>query len=377
MKILALITEYNPFHNGHIYHIEKAKELIQPDVTIAIMSGNFTQRGEMAITDKFTRTKAALQYVDLVAELPLLNAMSFADDFALGGVHTAKVLGATDLVFGSESGNIGDLKAAAEQSAHLQHSSEFHNLLKQGFSYPRAMSELSNNKLLSQPNDTLGIAYINAIRKLGATIKPETITRSGNNYSDAKLSDTAFSSATSLRSALFKGDLENAAQFMPEDLIKDMMTGHLSSNEDFFNTLKVTILTRSPEELKNIYMMTEGLEHRLKKFVRTARNYDEFLSAVKTKRYTWTRLSRLMIAILLNITNEVMQTHELTKNIRILGMTENGQQYLKTLEDPIIITNVNKKNRSHISHEVTATEVYNTFSNNSRNDFNTPVIIVP
>src|SRR5690625_2930140 len=198
MKILALITEYNPFHNGHIYHIEKAKELIQPDVTVAIMSGNFTQRGEMAVTDKFTRTEAALQYVDLVAELPILNAVSFADDFALGGVHTANTLGATDLVFGSESGNINNLKAAAEESAHLQHSPEFNELLKKGFSYPRAMSELSDNKLLSQPNDTLGIAYINAIRKLGAVIKPGTIKRTGNNYSDATLSDAEFSSATSL-----------------------------------------------------------------------------------------------------------------------------------------------------------------------------------
>src|SRR5699024_12161316 len=109
MKILALITEYNPFHIGHIYHMEKAKELTKPDVTVAIMSGNFTQRGEIAITDKFTRTEAALGYVDLVAELPLLNAVSSADDFARGGMHIADKLGATDLVFGSESGSIDSL----------------------------------------------------------------------------------------------------------------------------------------------------------------------------------------------------------------------------------------------------------------------------
>lgn len=377
MKILALITEYNPFHNGHIYHIKKAQQLTNSDVTIAIMSGNFTQRGEIAITDKFTRTKAALQYVDLVAELPLLNAVSFADDFAYGGVHVAEVLGATDLVFGSESGNINDLKTAAAEAAALRASPEFNALLKQGLSYPRVMSELSNSPLLSQPNDTLGVAYLNALKKINSKIKPNTIKRAGNNYSDATLSTAEFSSATSLRTALFQKDIEAASKFMPEQLIENMMQGHLASNEDFFNALKVTILTSSLDELKNIYMMTEGLEYRLKKFIAAANSYHEFLSAVKTKRYTWTRLSRLMIAVLLNITNDAMENHNLTNSVRILGMTGKGQQYLKTLHDVQIITNVNKKNRDLISHEVMATEVYNTFTNKLTNDFNTPVIIVP
>ncbi len=124
-------------------------------------------------------------------------------------------------------------------------------------------------------------------------------------------------------------------------------------------------------------MMTEGLEHRLKDKIRSAGSYDAFLSAVKTKRYTWTRLSRLMIAILLNITEDVMDQHTLGDSVRILGMTKNGQQYLKTLDSVTIITNVNKKNRDLVSHEVTATEVYNTFTGKNKNDFNTPVIIVP
>src|SRR5699024_11876513 len=110
MKILAIKTKYNPFHNKHNYQIEQTKELTKPYVTVAIMSGNYTQRGEIAITDKFTRTEAALGYVDLVAELPLLNAVSSADDFARGGMHIADKLGATDLVFGSESGSIDSLK---------------------------------------------------------------------------------------------------------------------------------------------------------------------------------------------------------------------------------------------------------------------------
>lgn len=377
MKILALITEYNPFHNGHIYHIEEAKAQAEPDVTIAIMSGNFTQRGEIAITDKFTRTRAALKHVDLVAELPLLNAVSYADDFAEGGVHIANKLQATDLVFGSESGSIDALINAADESSLLEDSPEFHALLKQGYSYPRAISALADSSLLSSPNDTLGIAYINALKKLDSSIRPGTIKRIGNNYGDATLSSAEFSSATSLRAALFQGDTEQAKKFMPESLIAEMMDGHLASNEDFYKTLKAVILTRSAAELKNIYMMTEGLEHRLKDKIRSAGSYDAFLSAVKTKRYTWTRLSRLMIAILLNITNDVMQQHKLGNSVRILGMTKNGQQYLKNLNSVNIITNVNKKNRDLVSHEVTATEVYNTFTGGQKNDFNTPVIIVP
>lgn len=377
MKILALITEYNPFHNGHIYHIEQAKELTKPDVTVAIMSGNFTQRGEIAITDKFTRTEAALEHVDLVAELPLLNAVSSADDFARGGMHIADKLGATDLVFGSESGSIDSLISAARESKLLEDSPEFHKLLKQGYSYPRAVSALAHNTFLSSPNDTLGIAYINALNDLKSSIRPDTIKRIGNKYSDAALSSTEFSSATSLRAALFSGNNEKAGNFMPESLIDKMTAGHLASNEDFFLTLKTLILTRSPEDLRKIYMMTEGLEYRLKDKIKKADSYAEFLSAVKTKRYTWTRLSRLMISILLNITDEVMKQYKLTDSVRILGMTKNGQQYLKSLGPAEIITNVNKKNRSLVSHEVTATEVYNTFTGCRKNDFNTPVIIVP
>lgn len=377
MKILSLITEYNPFHNGHIYHINTAKALTSPDITIAIMSGNFTQRGEIAITNKFIRTKAALRHVDLVVELPILNAVSSADDFARGGVHLANTLQSTDLVFGSETGQIDLLKQAADVAVNLKHSPEFNALLKQGYSYPRAMSELSRNSQFTSPNDTLGIAYINAINEMNAPITPNTIQRMGNNYSDAELSQAEFSSATSLRRSLFNNDQAEAVKYMPESLVNDMLQSHLASNEDFFTALKAVILSRTPAELKNIYMMTEGLEHRLHDKIRSARSYAEFLAAVKTKRYTWTRLSRVMIAIILNITDDVMTAHTLDNTVRVLGMTKNGQQYLKQLDTANIITNVNKKNRGFVSHEVTATELYNTFTGNTQNDFNTPVIIVP
>lgn len=376
MKILALITEYNPFHNGHIYHIEKAKEKIQPDVTVVIMSGNFTQRGEIAITDKFTRTKEVLKHVDLVIELPFLYAISYADDFALGAVHTANLLRATHLVFGSEDGQIENLKIAAKEARLLSEHEEFKTLIKQGVSYPRAVAQLAKSNLLSSPNNTLGIAYINAIERIGANITVDTIKRVGNDYNDKDLSTLKFSSATSLRHSLINGDYDAAKAFMPETLINNMVNKHLASNEDFFTALKIKILTMTNAELRDIYMMTEGLEYRLKEKIKDAGSFDEFLSLLKTKRYTHTRLSRLMIAILMNIKDSDM-VNQLQKTVRVLGMNKVGQAHLKSLSDIDIITNVNKKNRHLVSHEVRATAVYNTLTQNKDNDFNTPVIIVP
>ena len=377
MKILALITEYNPFHNGHIYHIKKAQEKIEPDLTVVIMSGNFTQRGEIAITDKFTRTREVLKHVDLVIELPFLNAVSYADDFALGAVHTAHLVGASHLVFGSEDGQIDNLKQAAKEAQELNVNDDFKTLLKEGMSYPRALAHLADSNLLGSPNNTLGIAYINAVEKLGANISVDTIQRIGNNYNDKTLSSLNFSSATSLRNSLLNGNYEEAKAFMPASLIEEMVSKHLASNEDLFISLKIKILTMSISELRSIYMMTEGLEYRLKEKIKEATSFDEFLSKVKTKRYTWTRLSRLMISILMNVKKSDMTDLTDHNSLRILGMNKIGQAHLKTLNDVHIITNVNKKNRHLVSREVTSTAVYNTVTHGQLNDFNTPVIIVP
>ena len=237
------------------------------------------------------------------------------------------------------------------------------------------MDELSQSDFLSSPNNTLGIAYIKTVEEMGLKIKVDTTKRTGNHYSDQELSNQAFSSATSIRRTLFNHDIDDAKQFMPSALVDEIMSSHLASNEDVFTTLKTIILTKSLSELREIYMMTEGLEYRLKDKIKTSHSYSDFISQVKTKRYTWTRLSRLMIAILMNITNKIMEEHRLSNSVRVLGMNKTGQAHLKLLDEVEIITNVNKNNRSLVSHEVTATEVYNTFTGGTKNDFNTPVII--
>jgi len=376
MIITSLITEYNPFHNGHIHHIEASRRLTGADVVIAIMSGNFTQRGEIAIADKFTRAEAAVKHVDLVVELPLYNAVSYADDFALGGVHTAALLGSTNIVFGSESGDIEDLHHVYTKLRDNDIQRTMTALMKEGYSYPRAVDEAIGSDLFSGSNNILGLSYIRAIDALGADIEPLTIPRLGNRFDDENLSESRFSSATSLRKALMEGRLTEAARYMPKTLVGEIANGTPLSNANIFNTLKIIISRMSHEELRRIYMMTEGLEHRIKDRIRHHNSYGSFINDVKTKRYTRTRLNRLMISILLNITKDKMKDYDLPHAIRVLAMNRTGQEYLRQLPKGLeIITNVNSKNRNSVMPEIAATDIYNVFSGSDRDDFNTPVII--
>lgn len=376
MIITSLITEYNPFHNGHIHHIEASRRLTGADVVIAIMSGNFTQRGEIAVTDKFTRAEAAVRHVDLVVELPLYNAVSFADDFALGGVHVAELLGSTNIVFGSESGDIENLKYVSGQLKDADIQEKMNILIKKGYSYPRAVNESVGGDIFKGSNNTLGLSYIKAIDTLDSKIKPLTIPRLGNQYSDKNLSESRFSSATSLRKALEEERLEEATRYMPELLARKIMANVPLSNADIFGTLKVIINRSDHTELRKIYMMTEGLEYRIKSKIRQHDSYESFINDVKTKRYTRTRLNRLMISILLNITEDKMKTYKLPDAVRILAMNQTGQKYLKSLPDKVgTITNVNSKSRNILQNEIAATDIYNVFAKSDRNDFNTPVFI--
>ncbi|WP_411843990.1 nucleotidyltransferase [Salinicoccus sp. HZC-1] len=376
MIITSLITEYNPFHNGHIHHIEASRRMTGADVVIAVMSGNFTQRGEIAVTDKFTRAEAAVKHVDLVVELPVFNAVSFADDFALGGIHIAELLGSTNIVFGSESGDIQDLERVYTQLKDTDIQHEMNELMKEGYSYPRAVNKAIGGEVFKGSNNTLGLSYIKAIDSLNSQIKPLTIQRLGNQYSDEHLSESRFSSATSLRKALVENRLEEAVRYMPELLARNILANTPLSNEKIFDTLKVIIDRSDHAELREIYMMTEGLEYRIKSKIRYHNSYETFINDVKTKRYTRTRLNRLMISILLNIKAEKMKNYTPTDAVRVLAMNKTGQKYLKSLPDSLeIITNVNSKNRNFIQREIAATDIYNVFAKSDRNDFNTPVFI--
>jgi predicted nucleotidyltransferase len=355
MKVLGVIVEYNPFHHGHAYHLQTAKNLLKPDVTIAVMSGSFLQRGEPALTDKWTRAEMALsQGVDIVMELPYSSAVQKADYFAEGSVAILKEMGVTDICFGSESGDISifyrTLHLLKENEKIIN--KETQKYLRTGKSYPRSFSEAFHSMFpeeksldLTLPNNILGYHYVKAASD--TSISMHTIQRKGAGYHDEKPSDaSSIASATALRTMIAKGKkLQSLAAYVPASTL-DLLSaykkqyGILHSWENYYPMLQYALFRTSPEELKGIYECEEGLEHRLMKY-RTAESFAEFLDNLKTKRYTRTRLQRLSTHILHGVTkDEMKQASGKPSSLRLLGMNKKGQQYLnrkkKTLSLPLL-----------------------------------------
>ena len=248
MKVLGIVVEYNPFHNGHIYHINKAKELIHPDYTIAVMSSSFVQRGEPAIIDKWTRSELAIAYgVDLVIELPFVYSVQSADYFAKGSIELLNAIGVTDLVFGSEDGNIETFKKIASTIKENQNDYDLlvNEYMKQGYRYPdacnQALKKLLNHEVRT-PNDLLGLAYVKEIINHDYAMIPHCINRT-NDYHGDDLS--SISSASAIRKALF--NQEDVSHTLPH-LQQYQEIYHLDM---FYPYLKYQILTSSIEELKS------------------------------------------------------------------------------------------------------------------------------
>jgi predicted nucleotidyltransferase len=365
MQATGIIVEYNPFHNGHLYHLHETQKLTRADIVIAVMSGNFLQRGEPALLPKIERTKMALAAgVDLVVELPYAFSTQQADVFANGAISLLQALGAQDLCFGSESGNIQDFYTLLDKKkAHhhdLQHMIK--TKMKEGISYPAALSfalaELSTEGVnVSLPNNILGMHYIEAIKDQHSAIIPRTIRRHGSNYHDETF-EKNIASATSVRKTLLANNLslKSVKQVLPcttTDILEAYIASHglIHHWEHYFPLLKYALLTKTKQELASIYEAEEGLENRLFAYIAQATSFSNFMEAIKTKRYTWTRLQRLCLHILTNTTKEQMSCAHLEKTvpyIRILGMNQQGQRYLslmkKKIEVPLL---ANAKGFSH------------------------------
>jgi predicted nucleotidyltransferase len=358
MKALGLIVEYNPFHNGHFYHLEASKEKSQSDVVIAVMSGHFLQRGEPALVSKWSRTKMALQQgIDLVIELPYAFATQKAETFANGAISILEELKCHSVCFGSENGELAPFIDTANLLS--DHNTEYQKAIKenmkQGMSYPAAQTNafkaLQSGDFtldLSMPNNILGFQYVKAILEQDADIQPLTIKRTAANYHDEEFNETSIASATSIRKAIFSEDKTDIHSFVPKttwdelmDYKREFATFH--QWEDYFGYLKYTICTMTHDELNRIYEMEEGLEYRVKSFIMQAASFKEFMEQLKTKRYTWTRLQRLCLHILTRTTKEQMlQNAGSSPYLRLLGMSAKGRSYLsgikKTLNKPIVST---------------------------------------
>ncbi|KAB7707957.1 nucleotidyltransferase [Bacillus aerolatus] len=403
MKTVGLVVEYNPFHNGHLYHAQKARESTGADVVIAVMSGHFLQRGEPALVNKWARTRMALQNgVDIVVELPYAFSVQKAEYFSNGAISILHGLFCESFCFGSENGHIAPFLQTLQQMKEKSHLLEplIHQYMNKGFSFPKAQTlareELFENKLpldLSRPNNILGFHYIRANNTLQKPMKPLTITRQQADFHEETLGSQSIASATGIRKAIFEkqNGLSTIEQYVPAatlEVIAQYLNkyGKLHHWDLYWPLLQYRLLSSSAAELANIYDVAEGIEHRLKEASLRAQNFSEFMQSVKTKRYTWTRIQRMLVHILLHVSKEDMAAAiESVRYVRLLGMNGQGREYLnrikKNMELPLITRAASYKEA--LALDVKAAEVYALglppHSSHSllQSEFNEPPIILP
>lgn len=359
MKTVGIIVEYNPLHNGHVLHYTRSKEITNADAVVAIMSGPFLQRGEPALVGKRARTEMALHMgVDLVIELPTAYAVQPAEWFAYGAVALLNGTGVVDcLCFGSESGSLQDLlplaEALAEESGQLRN--EITKRMSSGSNFPSAYAAAaaavtgaseasvhSLTQLLSQPNNSLGLHYLIALKRLESRITAYTITRESANYHDLVPSDKTIASATSIRKLILEGGLTTVASYVPSytlDILRREFTEGLGPMdwERFRQPMFHTLLAHDPEALESYHEVTEGLEHRIHKLLSQLDEptIEALLRALKTKRYTRTKLQRMLLHILLNHNKAEMSRTMLAEGpgfIRVLGFSDRGKTLLKQMK---------------------------------------------
>ncbi|WP_040286950.1 nucleotidyltransferase [Sporosarcina koreensis] len=350
MKAVGIVAEYNPFHNGHRYHAEQARQLTGSDAVIAVMSGNFLQRGEPALVDKWTRTAMALENgIDLVIELPYETATANASGFADGAIRLLDAACCSSYCFGSEQGAIGPFAETLRRikSNRPYYEEQVRNAVKSGISYPKALNDAYELTIrqsqedpvcadLSKPNNILGFHYMEAADEIGSRMGAVTIPRLGAGYYDDISADTHIASATGIRKELFSegGRLEGIRAYVPAatyELLSDWLAqrSRFGSWDSFYPLLRFQILRDGPERLGGIADITEGIEHLLYKAAKQSEDFASFMAQVKSKRYTWTRLQRMLVHILTGFTYEQRIAAGNPDHLRVLGMTAAGRRYLK------------------------------------------------
>ncbi|HDR7541495.1 hypothetical protein CKQ70_09745 [Bacillus toyonensis] len=376
-----MVVEYNPFHNGHLYHVQETKKLTQSDIIIAVMSGPFLQRGEPALISKWYRTKMALANgVDLVVELPYVFATQKAETFANGAISILNALHVSEICFGSEDGQIENFYNTI--SVQKNEEETFNCLVKQfmdaGNSYAKATSDAFSHILtseknidMSQPNNILGFQYMKAILSQNSSIQAQTIKRFASHYHDETFNDQHIASATSIRKQLFseEGSFTTIEPFLPQATTSLLANykqnyGILHNWEQYFSFFKYKLMTMSSGDLRHIYEIEEGLEHRILSKIQNSSSFYSFMEALKTKRYTWTRLQRACTHILTNTTKEEIRSANIEQHapyIRLLGMSQKGQTYLsknkKKIELPIL-THTKTFDHAALDIEKKANSVY-------------------
>ena len=337
-NVVGLIVEYNPFHNGHLHHIQEIDRLFEDNIKIAVMSGDYVQRGEPSLINKLEKTKIALsQGIDIVIELPAFYSTQSAEIFAKGSVNLLNKLSCSHIVFGSESNDLDKLKRIATISITKEFELSLREFLAEGLSYPTAFSKaLFDEKLGS--NDILALEYLRAIRNTDSKIEAYCIKREKTGYYDDEKDN--FSSATYIRKILLDSNekkenkLNKIKNLVPEFSYKILEEnfGVFSYLSDFYDLIKYNII-KSYSELKNIQDLEVGLENRLYKYSLENLSFEDFFNEVLTKRITISRLQRILLHSLFNLTENIT---EKVKNrvsfVKILGFSVRGQEYLNYLK---------------------------------------------
>lgn len=369
MKVLGIIAEYNPLHNGHLYHMDQCRRQSGADHIIVVMSGNFTQRGEAAILDKWIRSRLAVENgVDLVLELPFAYAVNSAEFFARGGVKILDLLGCvTHLGFGVEVGTIEQLQQIAdvitdEDEVFRQH---MKNSLDQGMSYAKSREICINQMLgpesaalIKSPNNILAIEYLKQLKFSKSDIKPITVNRKGAGY-HAMEPEGGFASATSIRNNLTP---EAVRDFVPSNVSEALEL--YSMDKDYFSLIQSKVIGSSVQDLKKILSIGEGLENRMKDQIRKSGSLEDFVERIRSKRYPKTRIQRMLCQMLMGLTEFEDEYYA-----RVLAAGPGGTDILKKIrkksEIPVI-TNINKAEElpQLIKYDILAGDMYNIIAGN-------------
>jgi len=355
MNAVGIIAEYNPFHNGHKYHIEKVKEMFPNRPIVLVLNGYFLERGDVSVMSKEEKTKIALENgVDIVLELPFVYGSQSADTFADASICLLERLKVTDIVFGSETDNVKLLKKADEiKINNKDYQDKVKNLINKGLNYPTALAKGLDMKInIFNPNDLLGISYIKAIMNHGFDITPHTIKRT-NDFNDTEM-DEEIVSASNIRKRLKNG--EDISKYVPAKV--DLAIGTINY-EKLYELLKYKILT--DDDLSKYVTVDEGIENRLIEGINKTDSLEDLIEYVKTKRYTYNKIKRMLIHILIGFTKEDNYNKNLDY-IKVLGFTKNGKNYLNKFRKELKGTLGIKYDSIMYKYEMKAAHVYSMLS---------------
>lgn len=364
-KIIGVIAEYNPFHLGHRYQIEKIKELYPDSIIIAIISTNFTQRGDISLLNKWNKATICLnEGIDLVIELPTLYATQSADIFAYGAISILNKFKIDTLVFGSETNDIDSFTTLANiQINNPKYPKLVKNYLSLGLNYPTAMSkalkELTNTKI-DKPNDLLALSYIKEIIKNNYPITPISIKRTNDYHSNSLQNNTNIINASLIREMFLNN--QDISPYIPNNT-KELLYQYLSLNKAYI-LLKYNIINNE-NNLSTYLDIEEGLDKRILKYLDTSHTWIDLVNNLKTKRYTYNKINRTLLHLLLNIKKE-----DNTKEIylRVLGFNNKGREYLKKLKKDTnldIFTSYRKNKSPLLDLEYHSTYIYSLITNDS------------